>query len=83
MTEWVRLGVDVRCGKCGVTVPAQKPVKVIAVATVRRRMYRGECCEGPAPLELTQPVERTPKPPLPFARLGEIRVPGALAQKGD
>jgi hypothetical protein len=71
MTQWVRLPIDVRCGRCGLLVAAQRPVQMMTMPGLKRRFYRGECCAGPAPV-VEPVVPRTPRPPLPFTRTREL-----------
>jgi hypothetical protein len=72
MTYWVRLAIDLRCGRCGRLVAAQQPVQVIRVASMTRHLFRGQCCAGVAPVELPVPQAMTPRPPLPFTRTREL-----------
>lgn len=71
MTIWYRLNMDVRCGRCGTEIPAQKPVKVIQVAAVTRAKFRGECCEGQAPADVPRRIEPKPRPPSSFGTFRE------------
>jgi len=60
MKQWSRLVVDVRCGGCGKEIATGQPVKVLQVATVKKPKFRGECCEGQAPVDV--PMRPTAKP---------------------
>lgn len=57
MMAWIRLPVEVRCGGCGALLAAGQPVLALRIGAMTRRLYRGECCAGPAPAE---PQEREP-----------------------
>ena len=76
MKQWSRLVVDVRCGGCGKEIATGQPVKVLQVATVKKPKFRGECCEGQAPVDV--PMRPTAKPTAKMLSFSTFRQTSAL-----
>ena len=69
MKTWCRLSHEVRCGSCGESIYINQPVLAYEFGAMRRRLYRCEECEGPAPPDLpVAPILNNNAPKQGFQR---------------
>lgn len=56
MTHWGRVPTETLCGYCNAHLMPGSPALFRTLPNVKRVQVRGECCAGPAPMDLALPI---------------------------